>query len=185
MKWDITLSGNMSNAHLMFSTNPVDARILHATITDNEGLFFSAYVLARAKAVEIFEFIDDLDAADCLLDNKKLLAITHVKHVRNNPYSIMQMFLGFNNTQVMKVRQVHKKRGNVSNSKATLQGNVYNYNYKASLLGDLTDFLKHEKSITRCLASTGQLRKTPSVSASTALASSSNKRKPYMKKKAV
>ena len=55
----------------MLSAILAGAHFLQATSTDNSGFFSRTCVLACVKTVEIFEFIDNLDTAGYLLDNKK------------------------------------------------------------------------------------------------------------------
>ena len=108
MKWDNNLSGNRINMHLPFSTSPVGTLLLQANSTDNAGLFGNTCMLVCAKAIEIFQFRDELDVVGYLFDNNESFVMFHVKYATTDPHSIIQRFLG-DKVQVMTVRQLREK----------------------------------------------------------------------------
>ena len=92
--WNNTLSGNKDNTHHAFAVFPMGACLLQTGSTDNLGFVNNVHVLVYAKAIEIFEFIDNFEVTGCLIDNNKLKVTVSAKDIRTSPHSIMKRFLG-------------------------------------------------------------------------------------------
>ena len=98
---------------------PTGTHLLQAGITNNTGFFASMRLLARAKFIEIFEFLNYLEASGNLIDDSKLIAMLSVKDSRTRMCSISQRLLVYENVQIMTFNQISAKKNNISNSKSS------------------------------------------------------------------
>ena len=85
MEWDNTLSGNKNNMHHMLNVFPIGTFLLQYSSTNSVGFANNTHVCVHVKTIGIFEFLDDLETAGCLMKNNKLIAMVSVKDIRTNP----------------------------------------------------------------------------------------------------
>ena len=81
-------------------------RLIILTMQD----FLAVRSPARMKNVEVFDFLDDLEVVDCLVDSSKLIVMSIAKGIVTNPHSVVQRLLRCEKSQTMKVKKFSVKR---------------------------------------------------------------------------